>query len=243
MNKKLLLCGMAMLGMLQVSQAKVTLLNHFDKAETVDGKKVIVSEIPENSHCEVFGNINFTDSDFGKGVICTASEDELVFNANQVINPEQGAVELWLQVNNDLDTQKKNIPVFKVILDKQNAMGAYYNVKTHKIVFWIKDTDTPAPAGRRYHGTIYPLILPSRELSWEAGESHRIAFVWSANKQRIYIDGQNNIGAYFSTFTATPTESSQLILTGDDDGSLTFDAIKVSDTFLTIEQLNKTPFK
>ncbi len=240
MKKKLiLLLSMAMCG--QYANAKVTLLEHFTKANKIDNKFYVAEDVSSEHKGQLNGKFKFVDARFGKGAIGSSDFDDIVFNANNIVNPSEGSIELWITVDKDFDKLNTNQRILRVNFDKHNQIVLYYNLKEQHLVFWMKDEDTE-PSVSRYHSkNIAALIASQGALDWKKGEHHHICLSWSPKVQKLYIDGVLNSRAYFSSVTAVPTDNSKLIMFTEEDKALIFDELRIWDNMKEPENITVRP--
>jgi hypothetical protein len=178
---RLYLWIIALMGTMYSGQAKDILL--LDK---LDGRSL---NLVNSQAGKVSRNTRFVRTSGGKGFLSGkgAGNRCVRYPGKGNFNPLQGTLEVWVKIGNGFGQHKRHEHLASLIVDGNNCIGLYYNWIEKRIIYWIKDADTP---GKNISQKEYNTFMPGPKLDWRAGQYHHIAVTWEKNHEIMYIDGK-----------------------------------------------------
>ena len=172
----------------------------FDK---LDGKS---KNLVNNQPGIASKNTKFVKTTYGKGFFSGKGTGNrcVTYKGEGNFNPLQGTLELWIKTGPKFGKRKHHEHLASLIVDGNNCMGLYYNWSEKRLMFWIKDSDTP---GKNISQKDYNTFMPGPKLDWLSGQRHHVAVTWEKDHEIMYIDGkavrwQDYRGQIFAKFNA-----------------------------------------
>lgn len=228
---KMRIIWLLMMGLVSLAHAgNILLLDQLDGASKnlVNGQVGKVSEKTE-----------YVPTSFGKGFYSGPGTGNrcVTYPAMGNFNPLQGTLEMWVQTGPEFGKGKNHEHLASLTIDGNNSIGLYYNGIEKKIIFWIRDTDTP---GKNIANQEYNTFIPGPVLGWGAGEKHHIAVTWEKNHEMMFIDGKaSRWQEYRGQVYADFNEKSKIEIARD--SNFLIDAVRIWDYARAPRKIDREP--
>jgi hypothetical protein len=120
-------------------------------------------------------NLPFVPGRYGQSLQTSrAAQSRLAYSAAGRVDPNEGSLEMWVQLSHDLDDPAyDNFPrLFSYVIDGEHQL--YVEINDHRIIL-----------SNRNQGKYY--MTWADQPHWRAGEWHHVAATWSSSAQRLNL--------------------------------------------------------
>jgi hypothetical protein len=205
----------------------------FDK---LNGKS---KNLVDNQPGIVSKNTQFVKTVYGKGFFSGkgTGDRSVTYKGKGNFNPLQGTLELWIKTGPGFGKRKHHEHLASLAVDGNNCIGLYYNWQEKRLIFWMKDSDTP---GKNIHQKDYNTFMPGPRLDWQPNQRHHVAITWQKDYEVMYVDGkavgmQEYRGQIFAEFN----DKSKIVI--GRDSYFIIDAVRIWNYARAPRKLDQEP--